>query len=141
MKSNNKKNRFFSRWLTITIQTSHLIFFVVAIILLVAVGIVFFYGGELTNMKHRDVAEKTLEEVDALIDQATEKKIPKYELNPVNTLVERSREFLHIEDFRSARIHAEDAKQQMEYLLATYKPEVEGVTGRFARIIEIHGCG
>ena len=128
-----------SKWLTVTIPTSHLIFAAVGVLLLVLTILFMIFGNRYMDYRHRTYAHAALGKAETLLDQASENRIPEYDLVPPKTLIETAKTNFEAGDFRTARRNAEDAVQQLEFLLATFKPDEAGISGRFARIIELHG--
>jgi hypothetical protein len=127
------------KWMVITIPVAHIIFagIVVAVILVSILSIVF--GGRYMDYRYESLARHTLEIAEIRQAQAEEAEIPQTELSAALTLIQKARSFLQEEKYRSALTRAEDAVQHLEYLLASYKPENEGISGRFARVMELHG--
>ena len=71
--------------------------------------------------------------------QAEQKKISRNAVKPARTLLVKADEFYKTGDYRSSCHRAEDAIQQLKYLIATFRPDADEIEGRFARITEIHG--
>ncbi len=125
--------------MVITIPAHYLIGGVI-LILLITAGILFaVYGGKYTLKQNREDYRIAVEKAEIMYKKAQEAGIPNHELDPVDTLIQRARNLAAESDYRRATTYAEDAVHHLEYLVASYKPEVEGVKGRFARITDIHG--
>ncbi len=132
-----KKRRI--RWLVITIPTSHIIFFSIAFLLVIS-GILFvIYGGRFMDGRHLEKAKSSIAEAKKLLEDAVAVKIPRSDLTAVQTLIGKAETALEAGDARSARRDGETSVEQLSYMLATFRSESEGITGRFARIIEMKG--
>lgn len=132
-----KKRRI--RWLTITIPTSHVIFFAVGILLII-LGLLFVvYGSKFMDGRYSAKAHETLTEARKLLDDAIARKIPRNELASSQTLIGKAELSLESGDVRAAYRDAESAFEQLKYMIATFQSESEGISGRFARIVELNG--
>ncbi len=127
------------RWMIIRIPIINLIF--VGILLLLVVSVILFaiFSSGYMNNRHTNHAQDTLEEARILMTHAVEKQIPERQLSPIVTLISKSEHFLDAKLPREAVGPAEDAVQQLQYLLASFQPNTNLIEGRYARISEIHG--
>ncbi len=126
-------------WLKIRIQTAHLIFFGVAVLLIAGTIPAVYLGSRYVNEKQVQNIRKLIAQAESLNLQAEKNMIAQEELSSAEILISKAKKFLEMKDYSRAENFAEDAIQHLKFLLASYKSENLGIKGRFARIESMHG--